>query len=75
VARVLSELKLLPQEEVRRLLEEVLAKKRRGLWKAAAQAMPAALEVLLGFPVLYDEMLALAWEWSVRAVEEQTAEK
>ena len=71
VARVLSELKLLPQEEVRRLHEEVLAKKKRGLWKAAAQAMPAALEVLLGFPVLYDEMLALAWEWSVRAVEEQ----
>jgi len=71
VARVLGELKLLLQEEVRKLHEEVLAKKRRGLWKAAAQAMPAALEVLLGFPVLYDEMLALAWEWSVRAVEEQ----
>jgi hypothetical protein len=75
VARVLGELKLLPQEEVRRLHEEVLAKKKRGLWKAAAQAMPAALEVLLGFPVLYDEMLALAWEWSVRAVEEQRSLK
>jgi len=75
VARVLGGLKLLPQEEVRRLHEEVLAKKRRGLWKAAAQAMPAALEVLLGFPVLYDEMLALAWEWSVRAVEEQRSLK
>ncbi len=36
VARVLGGLKLLPQEEVRRLHEEVLAKKRRGLWKAAA---------------------------------------
>jgi hypothetical protein len=75
VARVLSGLKLLPQEEVRRLHEEVLAKKRRGLWKAAAQALPAALEVLLGFPVLYDEMLALAWEWSVRAVEAQRSLK
>jgi hypothetical protein len=75
VARVLSELKLLPQEEVRKLHEEVLAKKKRGLWKAAAQALPAALEVLLGFPVLYDEMLTLAWEWSVRAVEEQRSLK
>jgi len=75
VARVLGELKLLPQEEVRKLHEEVLAKKKRGLWKAAAQAMPAALEVLLGFPVLHDEMLALAWEWSVRAVEEQRSLK
>jgi hypothetical protein len=75
VARVLGELKLLPQEEVRKLHEEVLAKKKRGLWKAAAQALPAALEVLLGFPVLYDEMLALAWEWSVRAVEEQRSLK
>jgi hypothetical protein len=75
VARVLGGLKLLPQEEVRKLHEEVLEGKRRGLWKAAAQAMPAALEVLLGFPVLYDEMLALAWEWSVRAVEEQRSLK
>jgi hypothetical protein len=75
VARVLGGLKLLPQEEVRRLHEEVLEGRRRGLWKAAAQAMPAALEVLLGFPVLYDEMLALAWEWSVRAVEAQRSLK
>lgn len=71
VAQVLSRLSLAPQKEVRERHRKVLSGDKRHLWWVAAQALPAALEVLLEFPALWDEMVPLAWEWAVRAAEGQ----
>ncbi|WP_448377649.1 sigma-70 domain-containing protein [Fervidobacterium sp.] len=75
LARLLEKLRVLPQKEVRRLHREVLEGKKAALWKVAAQALPGALEVLLEFPDLHEDMLALGWAWALEAAQTQRSLK
>lgn len=71
VRRFLQEFELASQGEVRRDHYLALQKDKEALMRAATQVMPMALEALINYPVLADEMLSLAWDFSVRAVKEQ----
>jgi len=71
VRRFLQGFELASQGEVRRDHYLALRNDREALARAATQVMPMALEALIAYPALADEMVSLAWDFSVRAVEEQ----
>jgi len=71
VRRFLRGFELASQGEVRRDHYLALQKDQEALMRAATQVMPMALEALINYPVLADEMVSLAWDFSVRAVKEQ----
>jgi len=71
VRRFLQGFELASQGEVRRDHYLALRNDREALARAATQVMPMALEALIAYPALADEMVSLAWDFSVRAVKEQ----